>query len=82
MCERKLSVCIIVKNEEENLKKCLLALLAFPFEIVVVDTGSADRTVEVAKGIRNRFMTSHGVMILRRPRTLQSKRRQMIWCWS
>ena len=49
MCERKLSVCIIVKNEEENLKKCLLALLAFPFEIVVVDTGSADRTVEVAK---------------------------------
>ncbi len=49
MCERKLSVCIIVKNEEENLKKCLLALLAFPFEIVVVDTGSVDRTVEVAK---------------------------------
>ena len=49
MCERKLSVCIIVKNEEENLKKCLLALLAFPFEIIVVDTGSVDRTVEVAK---------------------------------
>ena len=51
MCERKLSVCIIVKNEEENLKKCLLALLAFPFEIVVVDTGSADRTVEVAQSL-------------------------------
>lgn len=44
-----ISVCIITKNEAENLEKCLKALKPYPFEIVVVDTGSADRSVEVAK---------------------------------
>lgn len=49
MSKTGLSVCIIVKNEEDNLKKCLSALAVFPFEIIVVDTGSTDRTVQVAK---------------------------------
>lgn len=44
-----LSVCIIVKNEEQNLKKCLEALSAYPFEVVVVDTGSTDGTVKAAE---------------------------------
>ena len=44
-----LSVCIIAKNEEKNIEKCLQALSEFPFEIVVVDTGSTDRTAEIAR---------------------------------
>lgn len=46
----ELSVCIITKNERENLKKCLEALKPYPFEIVVVDTGSTDGTKEMAEG--------------------------------
>lgn len=42
------SVCIITKNEAENLKKCLEALKPYPFEIVVTDTGSKDNSLEIA----------------------------------
>lgn len=43
-----ISVCIITKDEAENLQKCLESLAPYPFEIVVVDTGSTDNTKEVA----------------------------------
>lgn len=44
-----ISACIITKNESANLDKCLKALSAFPFEIVVVDTGSTDDSREIAR---------------------------------
>lgn len=47
------SIGLIVKNEEARLEKCLAAIKkvldAVPGEIVVVDTGSADATVDIAK---------------------------------
>lgn len=44
-----ISACIITKNEAGNLDKCLKALAAYPFELVVVDTGSTDNSKEVAR---------------------------------
>lgn len=43
-----ISVCMIAKNEEQNIEKCLKPLRAYDWEIVVVDTGSGDRTREIA----------------------------------
>ena len=43
-----ISVCMIAKNEEKNIENCLKSLRKFDWEIVVVDTGSTDRTVEIA----------------------------------
>lgn len=43
-----ISVCIIGKNEEKNIEKCLAPLLPCGFEIIYVDTGSTDRTKELA----------------------------------
>ncbi len=40
---------MIVKNEEKNLPRCLASLRGVVDEIVVIDTGSADRTVEIAR---------------------------------
>ncbi|WP_257141400.1 glycosyltransferase family 2 protein [Bacillus toyonensis] len=44
-----ISLCIIVKNEEKTLERCLSSLKGIPDQIVIVDTGSTDRTVEIAK---------------------------------
>lgn len=43
-----ISVCMIVKNEEATLARCLDSLGAVPDEIVVVDTGSTDKTMQIA----------------------------------
>jgi glycosyltransferase involved in cell wall biosynthesis len=43
------SVCMIVRDEEHQLGTCLGSLRPFVKEIVIVDTGSEDRTIEVAK---------------------------------
>lgn len=45
----KLSLCIIVKNEEQNLPACLKSVKDVVDQIVVLDTGSSDRTVEIAR---------------------------------
>ena len=44
-----ISLCLITKNEADKLRKCLSAAASLPFEIVVVDTGSTDDSVAVAK---------------------------------
>lgn len=42
------SVCIIAKNEEKNIERCLQSIRHFDCEIIVVDTGSTDCTKEIA----------------------------------
>lgn len=44
-----LSACLIVKNEEKHLERCLASLKGNVDEIVVVDTGSNDNTVQIAQ---------------------------------
>ena len=49
-----LSVCIIAKNEEKNIRRCLESLKSYNFEIVVVDTGSTDDTEKIAQQYTDR----------------------------
>ncbi len=44
-----ISAVIIVKNEEDKIRHCLDSLKSFAAEIVVVDSGSADRTAELCR---------------------------------
>ena len=43
-----ISTCMIVKNEEALLARCLDCVRSFSDEIIIVDTGSTDRTKEIA----------------------------------
>lgn len=46
-----LSLCMIVKNEEDHLKKCLESVKNIVDEMIVVDTGSDDGTVAIAESM-------------------------------
>lgn len=48
MAKIPVSVCIIAKNEEQHIGECLKHLRKYDMEIIVADTGSTDRTKEIA----------------------------------
>lgn len=50
-----LSLCMIVKNEEKHLAKCLTSVKDVVDEIVIVDTGSTDKTLEIAKPFNSKI---------------------------
>ena len=44
-----LSVILIAKNEEDRIERCLRSVAPIADEIIVLDSGSTDRTVEIAR---------------------------------
>ncbi len=48
MSKIPITVCIIARNEEEHIEQCLRHLKKYDWEIIVTDTGSTDRTKEIA----------------------------------
>ena len=44
-----ISLCMIVKDEEKFLPTCLESVKGYVDEIIIVDTGSTDRTIEIAR---------------------------------
>jgi glycosyltransferase involved in cell wall biosynthesis len=66
---QRLSVIILTYNEEVNLPACLESLRGLDCDIFVVDSGSTDRTLEIAK--------SYGVHIVEHP--FETHARQWHW---
>lgn len=56
------SVCMIVKNEEETLPHALTSVQGLADEIVILDTGSEDRTLEIARAHNALVMTGGDAM--------------------
>jgi tetratricopeptide (TPR) repeat protein len=54
----RLSLCMIVRDEQEMLPRCLAAVAGAVDEMVIVDTGSLDATIEIAR--------SYGAHVLER----------------
>ena len=72
------SLCMIVKDEEEVLSRCLNSLCDIMDEIIIVDTGSTDRTKEIQRNIPIRFLIINGAMILQMQEILRHQRQLVI----
>lgn len=46
-----LTIIILTKNEEQNLEKCIASFKAVAKHIVIIDSYSTDKTVELAKSL-------------------------------
>ena len=53
---QRLSLCMIVRDEQEMLPRCLAAVVAAVDEIVIVDTGSSDATIKIARSFGARVI--------------------------
>ncbi len=68
----KLSLSMIVKNEAENLRRCLDSVKGVVDEMIVMDTGSTDDTIAIAQSYgaivpsydwRGNFSGSSGIVM-------------------
>lgn len=50
-----ISVCTIVKNEEKQMNDFLFSLVDFADEIIIVDTGSVDKTIEIIESYLKKY---------------------------
>ena len=50
-----ISLCMIVKNEEMHIARCLESTAELVDEIIVVDTGSVDRTVDIVSNYTSKI---------------------------
>jgi tetratricopeptide (TPR) repeat protein len=77
-----LSLCMIVKNERENLPACLESARGLADEIIVVDTGSTDGTQDIARGFGAKVIQSDWTGDFSRARNLSldaAAGRWIIW---
>lgn len=51
------SVAVVCKDEEDRIESCLASAAAFADEIVVVDSGSADKTLEIARRFTDKIFS-------------------------
>ncbi|GAB5465968.1 MAG: hypothetical protein Kapaf2KO_14040 [Candidatus Kapaibacteriales bacterium] len=58
-----IALCMIVKNEEENIENCLKSVVGLVDEIKIVDTGSNDNTItKIAEVVKETFIGNNEVM--------------------
>ena len=52
-----ISLCMIVRDEEDVLERCLNSAADLVDEIIIVDTGSTDRTREIAQKFTDKVLS-------------------------
>lgn len=54
---KTVSLCMIVRNEEEMLEQCVNSVRRIADEIIICDTGSTDSTIKIAKKFTKKVLT-------------------------
>ncbi len=77
---RPFSLCVITRDEERSLPRCLRSV-AFASDMVVLDSGSTDRTVELAKSAGARtFVEPFRGHVAQKARAIELARNDWVLC--
>lgn len=66
-----LTVVVLTKNEEKNIVAVVQNAKKVAAEVLIVDSGSTDKTVQLAEEMVRRLFTVLGIMTLRRSAILR-----------
>ena len=55
-----ISVCILIKNEEDVLDECLKSIYEISDEIIIIDNGSTDNSIKIAKNYNCKIFYDYG----------------------
>lgn len=55
---KSISICVVTKNEEHNIVDCLNSVKEFADEIIVIDSASTDRTVELCQQFTDKIIVT------------------------
>lgn len=77
----EISSVIVAYNEERNIERCLKSVVPFSEEIVVIDSGSTDRTVEISRKYATSVIT-HEWMGYGRQKQMAMDRSSCPWVFS
>lgn len=75
-----ISLCMIVKNEERVLGRCLESVQEIADEIIIVDTGSEDRTKKIAEKYHARVFEQEWQDDFSRARNYSFSQAEMDYC--
>ena len=78
----KINLVMIVKNEERSLRRCLKAARPLVDEIIIADTGSSDRTREIAREMGARVVEFAWVNDFSAARCWNAVPANGPWCWT
>lgn len=76
------SLCMIVKNEEKVLGRCLDSAKEIADEIIIVDTGSTDRTKEIAAEYTEKIYDFKSIFPQRETNHSERQRRITVCGWT
>lgn len=82
MAKVPISVCIIAKNEEKYIEECLKRLKPYGMEIIVTDTGSTDRTKEIAEKYADRVYDFEWIDDFAAARNFCASKASYPWIWA
>ena len=82
MAQITISLCMIVKNEERILARCLDSVADLMDEIIIVDTGSTDRTKEIAARYTDRIYDFEWIDDFSAARTFAFSKARMEYIYS
>ncbi|WP_097015463.1 glycosyltransferase family 2 protein [Anaerocolumna aminovalerica] len=74
-----LSVCILAKNEEERIQRCIRSVISYVDEVIVVDNGSIDHTADIAIQEGAKVLFSSAKLDLARNRYLEEAKSDWIF---